>query len=96
MSLSYSNFDKIIYFKGNLPNSQILRCEISDTYAFYRTRLGKQIVSQSGEKYGPYLYRNNRNGVLVSSWDKPQINKITYSSTDIGMNTDALIYYKNE
>ncbi len=96
MSLLYSTFNKIINFNGKLPYSQTFRCEMNDTYSFYRTRLGNQIVSQYGEKYGPYLYRNNRNGVLISSWDMPQANKTIYSSTDIGMNADALIYYKNE
>lgn len=96
MALSYSNFPTINYFTDNLPSSQSLKCEINDTYSFYRKRLGNQMVTASGEKFGPYLYRNNRNKVLISSWDMPTIDKTIYSSCDIGMNADALIYYKNE
>jgi hypothetical protein len=31
----------------------------------------------------------------ISSWNEPT-NHVSYSSYDIGMNADALIYYKNE
>jgi hypothetical protein len=53
------------------------------------------MITANGEKFGPYLYRNTRNNVLIASWEKPT-NKELYSSCDIGMNADALIYYKNE
>jgi hypothetical protein len=58
-------------------------------------RLRNQTQTKFGEKYGPYLYRNTRNNILVSSWHKPS-NKYLYSSCDIGMKTDSLIHYKNE
>lgn len=72
-----------------------ISCQSNDMYKFVRVRLGKQTITKFGEKYGPYLYRNTRNNVLISSWDSPT-NKELYTSSDIGMNADALIYYKNE
>ena len=54
------------------------------------------MVTSSGERFGPFLYRNCRNRVLISSWDKPIDGKTTYTPSDIGMYSDALIYYKNE
>lgn len=71
---------------------------VNSIYKFERMRLGKKdSVSTSGviTKYGPYLYRNIDTGILISSWEKPDKNKTQYSYYDIGMNADALIYYKN-
>lgn len=79
----------------NYPESQRLPCKSSDMYRFVRERLGGNIVTSSGTQYGRYLYRNTRNNVLMASWEKP-CNKQLYSSCDIGMNADALQYYKNE
>ncbi len=94
--LSYSQYPKQINFNfDNYPASQRLTCESNDMYRYIRQRLGNQIVTSRGEKFGPYLYRNIRNNVLISSWDKPT-NKDVYTSSDVGMNADALIYYKNE
>lgn len=93
--LSYSNFPKNIAAK-NYPASQCIPCQSSDMYTFVRERLGNQIVTSNGEKFGPYLYRNTCNNVLIASWEKPNNNNQLYTSYDIGMNTDALIYYKNE
>ena len=93
--LSYSNYSKQIHFSSELPSSQRLRCQQDDIYRFVRKRLGRAVVSSNGEKFGPYLYRNTRNNVLIASWEQPSNNEL-YSSYDIGMNTDALIYYKNE
>ncbi len=94
--LSYSQYPKQIYFdKNSYPNNQLLSCDGDDMYTYVRERQGNKIVSSNGEKFGPYLYRNNRNGVLIASWDKPS-NKKLYNSSDIGMNVDALRYYKNE
>jgi hypothetical protein len=80
---------------SNFPVSQRIPCQNSDMYSFVRERLGKQIVTSAGDKFGPYLYRNIRNNVLISSWEKPNNNQL-YTSYDIGMNTDALVYYKND
>lgn len=92
---SFSQYPKQIYINyNNYPASQHLKCELNDTYKYVRQRLGHQIVTINGEKYGPYLYRNMRNNVLVASWDKPT-NKVFYTLSDIGMG-DFLIYYKNE
>ncbi len=107
--LSYSTYTQNIK-APNTSNSQQSPCHVDDLYKYERQRLGHLIVSQSGEKYGPYLYRNLRNNVLVASWDKPSEsrkavsvgslgtfeNRETYSSSDIGLNADALVYYKNE
>lgn len=95
--LSYSNFPTINYFTDALPSSQMKPCKTTDSYVYERSRLGKQRVSASGEQYGPYLYRNTSSGVLIASWNKPdKPNGHKYSACDIGMNADALIYYKNE
>jgi hypothetical protein len=93
--LSCSNYSKQIHFSGELPASQRLQCQQDDTYRFVRKRLGSAIITSSGEQFGPYLYRNTRNNVIIASWEKPN-NSEFYSSYDIGMNADALIYYKNE
>jgi len=94
--LSYSNFSTINYLTDPIPDSQRHPCERTDTYVFERKRLGNQMVTSSGERFGPFLYRNCRNKVLISSWDKPIDGKTTYTPSDIGMYSDALIYYKNE
>ena len=93
--LSYSGYTNNIKASVSM-NSQQNPCNVNDLYKYERKRLGHLIVSQSGEKYGPYLYRNLRNNVLIASWDKPVDNRETYSSSDIGLNADALVYYKNE
>ena len=65
-------------------------------FKFERTRLGHKTVTKYGEKYGPYLYRNIEDGKLLSSWDKPiKEDNYLYKGEEIGVNTDALIYYKN-
>ena len=92
---SYSTFPVIHYFTDPLPSSQTLLCEKNDLYMFERKRIGNKIVSSCGEKYGPYLYRNIRNRVLIASWESPTKNKAYYSSSDIDPG-DAMIYYKNE
>jgi hypothetical protein len=94
--LSYSNFPTINSLTDPIPESQLHPCEPTDTYVFERKRLGKQMVTSSGDSFGPFLYRNCRNKVLISSWDKPIDGKNTYTPSDIGMYSDALIYYKNE
>lgn len=94
--LSYSNYSKVNYFTDTLPKSQTVPCNKSDTYVYVRRRLGQQMVTKLGERFGPYLYRNTRTQVIIASWEKP--NKSVdglYSWCDIGMNADALIYYKN-
>ena len=92
--LSYSSFQKEIPV-FNYPSTQTLPCEKTDMYKYVRNRLGNQIVTSTGSKFGPYLYRNIRNNVLIASWNKPTNNEL-YTSFDIGMYADALIYYKNE
>lgn len=69
----------------------------SPIYRFERMRLGNKTVSPLGERYGPYLYRNTRTEDLISSWDKPknEDSNYLYKGEDIGINTDALTYYKN-
>jgi hypothetical protein len=80
------------------PSSQLKENRLDDRYVFYRQRLGNKIVSQNGTKFGPFLYRNTRNQVLVASYERPtSLNKsFLYSGCDIGLNADALTYYKNE
>ncbi len=93
--LSFSQYPKQIQVDYNdYPASQRLKCELNDKYKYVRQRLGHQIVTSRGEKFGPYLYRNMRNNVLMASWDKPT-NKDVYTLSEIGMG-DNLIYYKNE
>jgi hypothetical protein len=68
-----------------------------NVFKFERRHLGNKTITVSGEKYGPYLYRNMDNNNLISSWDKPIYNKnYLYKGEDIGYNTDALLYYKNK
>jgi len=69
----------------------------SNIFKFHRVRLGQKTTTLNGQKYGPYLYRDTTNGKLVASWDEPtkELNYL-YKGQDIGYNTDALIYYKNE
>ena len=65
-------------------------------YKFERIRLGKKTTTKNGQKFGPYLYRDIVNNILLASWNKPikELNHL-YKGEDIGYNTDALIYYKN-
>ena len=65
-------------------------------FKFERIRLGNKTTTQNGERFGPYLYRDNIDNTLIASWDKPtkELNYF-YKGEDIGYNTDALIYYKN-
>ncbi len=86
----------IVFNYNNLPTSQKLKCYMSDTYKFERERLGKIISPSETSQYGKYLYRNLRNGVLISSYDKPT-GKSIYTSKDIGFDIgEAFPYYKNE
>lgn len=64
-------------------------------YKFKRIRLGNKTTTQNGNIYGSYLYRNTLDNTLIASWDKPnkELNYL-YKGEDIGLNTDALIYYK--
>jgi hypothetical protein len=70
-------------------------------FKFERKRLGQKTTTAYGEKYGPYLYRDIIDNVLLASWDAPNkyaTNKdanYLYKGEDIGYNTDALYYYKN-
>ena len=69
---------------------------IQNVFKFERVRLGNKTVTPYGEKYGPYLYRNIANNLLVSSWDKPtKEHEYLYKGEDIGYNRDAIYYYKN-
>ena len=65
-------------------------------YKFERIRLGNKTTTQNGQKFGPYLYRDIVDNILLASWNKPikELNYL-YKGEDIGYNTDALIYYKN-
>jgi hypothetical protein len=76
------------------PKSQKKPINNSDIFIFERNRLGNNIVTKNGIQFGPYLYRNIQNNVLVASWKKPSINKQLYYGYEIGTNTDALVYYK--
>ena len=65
-------------------------------YKFERMRLGKIIVAKNGHPYGKYLYRNIYSNELIASFDKPNKDaNYIYTGEDIGINTDALTYYKN-
>lgn len=93
---SYSNFPAINYFTDALPKNQTEPSSKTDAYVYERRRLGQQIVTASGERFGPYLYRNTRSRVLFASWNKPtKPEDGLYSACDIGLNADALVYYKN-
>jgi hypothetical protein len=65
-------------------------------YKFERNRFGGRKFSQYGSEYGNYLYRNIYTNELISSWNPPknEINSM-YNEVDIGLNTNALTYYKN-
>jgi len=65
-------------------------------FKFERIRLGNKTTTFHGEKYGRYLYRDITNNALLASWDKPtkEVNYL-YQGHEIGYNTDALYYYKN-
>jgi hypothetical protein len=94
--LSYSSYSAVRYNTDALPKSQMAPCIKTDTYVYVRSRLGKQTVTASGHTYGPYLYRNTRTNVLIASGEKPdKLVDSLYSWCDIGMNADALTYYKN-
>lgn len=69
---------------------------IENVFKFERNRLGKK-TSPNGDSYGPYLYRDITNNTLLASWDKPtkEANYL-YQGQEVGYNTDALIYYKND
>jgi hypothetical protein len=54
-------------------NNQYL---IKNVFVFERMRLGNKTITKSGERYGQYLYRNTKNGELISSWEKPIKNVI--------------------
>lgn len=88
---NYADFPKAVTTQQD--PAQLLPCDNSDPYKFERNRLGKA-VTQSGDKYGPYLYRNLKSNVLMASWEAPT-NKPIYTGYDIGTNADAMIYYKN-
>ena len=93
---SYSNFPTINYFTDVLPKSQLEPSNKTDAYVYVRRRFGQQMVTASGERFGPYLYRNTRSQVLFASWDMPTKSADgLYSAGDIGLNADALVYYKN-
>lgn len=77
------------------PKSQKKICNNNDKYLFERKRVGNNVITEKGEVFGPYLYRNIMNNVLVASWEQPLINQITYKGYDIGTHIDALVYYKN-
>ncbi len=91
--LSFSNFPKQVKYQ-DYPDSQKLNCEPGDQYIFIRIRMGNNIISSAGERFGHYLYRNCRNNVLIASHEKPVANKQFYTEGDIGI-CDALQYYKN-
>ncbi len=90
----YRNLKQIGW--NEYPDSQKLKCENLDKYIFVRERLGNNIVTKSNHPFGTYLYRNIRNDVLIASFEKPSSGEEIYSASDIGMFSDALIYYKNE
>ena len=81
---------------------------VTKEYIFIRQRLGfKNKISGFCNKYGeypkredpfgPYLYRHVITCQLVASWHYPAHGVADkYAGEDIGMNTDALLYYKSE
>lgn len=69
---------------------------IQNVFKFERIRLGNKTTTTTGEKYGPYLYRDITDNTLLASWDSPKKGlKYLYKGEDVGYNTDALPYYKN-
>ena len=67
-----------------------------NVFKFERKRLGNKTLSPHYEKYGPYLYRNTINNILIASWEKPEKElHCLYTGEEIGYNIDALKYYKN-
>ena len=47
-------------------------------FRFERIRLGKKTKSSTGDKFGPYLYRDIIDNTLISSWEKPMKKRIDY------------------
>ena len=92
--MNYQKINKIISY-SDYPQTQKFECLNYDQYIFIREKLGNNYITSDGTKFGNYLYRNITNGVLIASYEKPT-NKKYYTGYDIGTNTDALIYYKNE
>ena len=78
--------------KKRYPNWSYL-----NVYKFERIRLGTKTRTINGEEYGPYLYRNiEKPTQLMSSWIKPYRGlEVLYKGEEIGTDTDAIIYYKN-
>jgi hypothetical protein len=42
-----------------------------------------------------FLYKNERTGLIMSSFQAPNKNNYFYSFYDIGCNTDAVAFYLN-
>lgn len=94
---NYSSYPKMVKYV-DYPKSQCIKhMTPKDTliYKFERKRLGGNTITETGDKFGVYLYRNTVTNVLVSSWEKPSRQKPLYTGYDIGIHTDALEYYKN-
>ncbi len=96
MSLFGSEYiNHVVVDYNKLPFNQKFKCYNSDTYKFERERLGNIMAPSPSSRYGKYLYRNLRNGVLVASYDRPT-NKTIYTSQDIGADIgETFPYYKN-
>lgn len=79
------------------PKRKCYNWAYRSVYKFERIRLGTKTRTITGLEYGPYLYRNTEKpSELIASWIKPyQGLDYLYKGEDIGTNTDALIYYKN-
>ncbi len=68
----------------------------SDQYVFHRFNDNfDNFITSYGHPFGPFLYKNQRTGLIMSSFEAPNNNKYVYSFYDIGCNTDALAFYLN-
>lgn len=70
-----------------------------NVYKFEKILHDNITLHLSGERYGPYLYKNIDDNEIVASWVAPDYNKrinFLYSGEEIGYNKDAIIYSKNK
>ena len=68
----------------------------SKIYRFVRERRGNRQLSLFGQPFGPYLYRNLLNNQLFACWTMPNKDiRVLYTGEYIGINVNALKYYKN-
>ncbi len=85
--------DTYVYVRSRLGKQTVTAS--GHTYGPYLTP-GIHLYPTEYDRSPNDLYRNTRTNVLIASWEKPdKLVDSLYSWCDIGMNADALTYYKN-